>query len=172
MGETKTFQICYEGELTAEIARAIRRLGGEANFDSSWHLPLSERRHAAVVLRALRNLLPPDGNLLVARTQHTRSRDFLLVRHSSSEGADYDRLHSAVAKLGYAVELPFRSTFVVESRDRSDLRLIGERLSATCPDDSLMVIGISHDFAYCSSGVSRMFLPFGQLSEGRQFRDF
>ena len=48
MGEIKLFQICYEGELTAEVSHAMRRLGAEPNFDQSWFVWLSEIGRAHV----------------------------------------------------------------------------------------------------------------------------
>ena len=50
------------------------------------------------------------------------------------------------------------SRVVVQSDDRTDVNTLGEALGELCPDDSLMVTGISHDWAFCDSGVSRMFV--------------
>ena len=53
--------------------------------------------------------------LLIASTHFSRSRDFLLVRHSLTPGADYSELHDALHRLGVVVDLPFESLFVVQS---------------------------------------------------------
>lgn len=156
MGEIKLFQICYEGDLTVEVSHAMRRLGAEPNFDQSWHVWLPEGRHAAPLVRYLRQSVGDDARILVAGTQFTSSRDFLLVRHSLTPGADYSELHDALERLGIVAELPFESTFVIQSEDRTDLQTLGEALGELCPDDSLMVVGISYDWAYCNSGISRM----------------
>ncbi len=158
MGEIRLFQICYEGDLTAEFANAIRQLGAEPNFDQSWHVWLPEGRHAATLVRYLRSHVPGDARILVACTQFTISRDFLLVRHSLTPGADYSELHEALERLGTVVDLPFEATFVIRSDDRTDFRSLGDALGELCPDDSLMVTGISHDWAFCNSGVSQMFV--------------
>jgi hypothetical protein len=156
MGEIKLFQICYEGDLTVEVSHAMRRLSAEANFDQSWQVWLPEGRHAAPLVRYLRANLGEGARLLVASAHLTTSRDFLLVRHSLTPGADYSELHSALDRLGVVAELPFESTFVIQSDDRSDVQTLGLALGELCPDDSLMVVGISHDWAYCNSGESRM----------------
>ena len=161
MAEIKLFQICYEGDLSATFSNAIRRLGAEPNFDQSWHVWLSEERHAAPLVRWLRRHMPADGRLLVATTQFTSARDFLLIRHSLTPAADYSELHEAIERLGIVVALPFESAFVVRSEDRTEVNMLGRALSELCPDDSLMVQGISHDWAYCNSGVSRMYVPAG-----------
>jgi hypothetical protein len=158
MGEVRLFQICYEGELTAAVSHAMRRLGAEPNFDQSWQVFLPEGRHAAPLVRYIRTHVPDAARLLVACTQFTIARDFLLVRHSLTPGADYSELHDALHRLGTVVELPFESTFVIQSDDRTDVRTLGAALGELCPDESLMVTGISHDWAYCNSGVSRMFV--------------
>jgi hypothetical protein len=170
MGEIRLFQICYEGDLTVEVSHAMRRLGGEANFDQSWQVFLPEGRHSAALVRYLRSQLGSDARLLVACTQFTVTRDFLLVRHSLTPGADYSELHDALARLGTVVELPFESTFVIQSEDRTDVRTLGAALGELCPDDSLMVTGISHDWAYCNSGQSRMFVA--DALEEAQFKAF
>lgn len=156
MGEIKLFQICYEGDLTVEVSHAMRRLGAEPNFDQSWHVWLPEGRHAAPLVRYLRQSIGDDARILVAAAQFTSSRDFLLVRHSLTPGADYSELHDALERLGIVAELPFESTFIIQSDDRTDLQTLGEALGELCPDDSLMVLGVSHDWAYCNSGISRM----------------
>ena len=171
MGEIKLFQICYEGELTAGVSRAMRHLGAEPNFDQSWHIWLSEGRHAAPLIRFLRSHLPQDGRLLVACTQFTTARDFLMVRHSLTPGADYTELHAALDRLGTIVELPFDSTLVIRSEDRTDVQTLGRALGELCPDESLMVVGISHDWAYSNSGVSRMFVGSEKIAD-EQFRTF
>lgn len=171
MGEIRLFQICYEGDLTVEISHAMRRLGAEPNFDQSWEIWLPEGRHAAPLVRYLRTRLGADARLLVACTQFTAPRDFLLVRHSLTPGADYTELHDALARLGVIVELPFDSTFVIQSDDRTEVRTLGLALSELCPDDSLMVTGISHDWAFCNSGTSRMCVP-GVIQSDLTFRQF
>lgn len=170
MGELRLFQICYEGDLTVEVSHAMRRLGAEANFDQSWEVWLPEGRHAAPLVRYLRANCGADARLLVGCTHFSTSRDFLLVRHSLTPGADYSELHDALERLGTVVELPFESTFVVQSDDRTDVRTLGYALGELCPDESLMVTGISHDWAYSNSGVSRMFV--GDESRDLQFRQF
>jgi hypothetical protein len=157
MGEVRLFQICYEGELTVEVSHVMRRLGAEANFDQSWQVFLPEGDHSAALVRYLRAHLV-EARLLVACTQFTTTRDFLLVRHSLTPGADYTELHDALHRLGIVVELPFESTFVIQSEDRTDVQTLGAALGELCPDESLMVTGISHDWAYCNSGTSLMFV--------------
>jgi hypothetical protein len=158
MGEIRLFQVCYEGELTIGVSQAMRRLGAEPNFDQSWQVFLPEGRHAAPLVRYIRTQLDPEARLLVACTQFTTARDFLLVRHSLTPGADYSELHDALDRLGTVVALPFESTFVVQTDDRTDVNTLGAALGELCPDESLMVTGISHDWAYCDSGMSRMFV--------------
>ena len=158
MGEVRLFQICYEGDLTVAVSQAMRRLGAEPNFDMSWQVFLPEGRHAAPLLRYIRGHVHHDARLLVACTQFTTARDFLLVRHSLTPGADYSELHDAMDRLGNVVELPFESTFVIQTNDRTDVRTLGAALGELCPDESLMVTGVSHDWAYCNSGASRMFV--------------
>ncbi|HVG23610.1 MAG TPA: hypothetical protein VND45_05605 [Thermoanaerobaculia bacterium] len=170
MGEIRLFQICYEGELTVEVSHVMRRLGADANFDQCWQVFLPEGRHAAPLVRYLRAQLGSDARLLVACTQFTTTRDFLLVRHSLTPGADYSELHDALARLGTVVELPFESTFVIQSDDRTDVRTLGAALGELCPDDSLMVTGISHDWAFSNAGQSRMFV--GDAQEDSQFKAF
>jgi hypothetical protein len=170
MAEIKLFQICHEGDLTVDLTRAMRRLDAEPSFDQSWYVWLTEERHAAALVRWLRPHVSPDGRLLVACTQFTTARDFLLIRHSSTPDADYRELHQAIGRLGVVVDLPFESTFVVQSDDRTDLSTLGLALGELCPDDALMVVGISHDWAYCDSGVSRMHVA--SVAEKYQFRSF
>src|ERR1700754_4299326 len=109
MGEIRLFQICYEGHLTAEVSHVMRRLGADPNFDQSWQVFLPEGRHSAALVRYLRANLGAEAPLLVACTQFTLLRDFLLVRHSLTPGADYTELHDALRRLGTVVELPFES---------------------------------------------------------------
>jgi hypothetical protein len=161
MAEIKLFQICHEGDLTLDLSRAMRRLGAEPCFDQSWHVWLTEERHAAALVRWLRPRVAIDSRLLVACTQFTSARDFLLIRHSTTAGADYHELHDAIARVGTIIDLPFESTFVVQSDDRTDLETLGRALGELCPDDSLMVVGVSHDWAFCDSGVSKMNLVDG-----------
>lgn len=164
MGEIRLFQVCYEGDLTVEVSHVMRRLGAEPNFDQSWQVFLPEGRHAAPLVRYLRSHLGEDARLLVACTQFTTARDFLLVRHSLTPGADYTELHDALERLGTVVALPFESTFVIQSDDRTDVHTLGAALGELCPDESLMVTGVSHDWAYCDAGISRMFVA-GELDE-------
>ena len=164
MGEVRLFQICYEGDLTVGVSHVMRRLGAEPNFDQSWQVFLPGGRHAAPLVRYLRSQIAGDARLLVACAQFTTARDFLLVRHSLTLGADYSELHDALARLGTVVELPFESTFVIQSDDRTDVQTLGDALGQLCPDESLMVTGISHDWAYCRSGESRMFVA-GEAEE-------
>jgi hypothetical protein len=161
MAEIKLFQICYEGDLTLDLVRAMRRLGAEPSFDQSWQVWLTEERHSAPIVRWLRRHVALDSRLLVACTQFTNARDFLLIRHSLTPNADYRELHDAIARLGTIVELPFESMFVVQSADPTDLDTLGRGLGELCPDDSLMVVGINHDWAFCNAGVSRMNLYSG-----------
>lgn len=158
MGEVRLFQICYEGDLTVEVSHVMRRLGAEPNFDQSWQVFLPEGRHAAPLVRYVRSQLAPEARLLVACTQFTVARDFLLVRHSLTPGADYTELHDALDRLGVRVELPFESTFVIQSDDRTEVQALGQALGELCPDESLMVTGISHDWAFCHAGNSRMYV--------------
>lgn len=170
MGEIKLFQICYEGELTAELSHAMRRLGAEPNFDQSWYVWLSNERHAAPLVRWLRSQVTDDARLIVACTQFTTARDFLLIRHSLTPDADYSELHDAIERLGTVVELPFESTFMVQSADRTDVKTLGLALGELCPDEALMVTGVSHDWAYCEAGVSRMCVA--AAADSLQFREF
>src|ERR1700716_2359690 len=134
MAEIKLFQICHECDLTVDLTRAMRRLGAEPSFDQSWHVWLTEERHAAPLVRWLRPHVSADGRILVACTQFTTSRDFLLIRHSMTPDADYRQLHEAIARLGVIVDLPFEATFVVRSDDRTDVSTLGLALGELCPD--------------------------------------
>ncbi|MDQ6803135.1 MAG: hypothetical protein M3041_20215 [Acidobacteriota bacterium] len=171
MAEIKLFQICHEGDLTIDLSRAMRRLGAEPSFDQSWFVWLTEERHSAALVRWLRRCVSADARILVACTQFTTSRDFLMIRHSMTPGADYRELHNAIARLGVIVDLPFESTFIVQSDDHTDLATLGAALGELCPDESLMVVGINHDWAFCDSGVSRMNLAVPSARETR-FRSF
>jgi len=170
MGEIRLFQICYEGDLTVEVSHAMRKLGAEPNFDQSWHVWLPEGRHAAALIRYLRSHVDESARLMVACTQFTTSRDFLLVRHSLTPDADYSELHDAVSRMGDIIDLPFESTFIVQTDDRTDVQTLGLALGELCPDDALMVVGVSHDWAYCDAGVSQMYV--GDPTEDLQFRTF
>jgi hypothetical protein len=119
----------------------------------------------------MRTHTDPDARVLVAATQFTTARDFLLIRHSLTPGADYRELHDAIARLGVVVELPFESMFVVQSDDRTDVQTLGRALGELCPDESLMVTGISHDWAYCDGAVSRMHVAAAGNEEA-MFRTF
>lgn len=172
MGEIKLFQICYEGDLTVEVSHAMRKLGAEPVFDQSWHVWLPEGRHAALLIRYLRANISEDARLLVACSQFTTSRDFLLLRHSLTPGADYTELHDAMQRLGTIIPLPFDSTFVLLSDDRTDVQTLGAALGELCPDDSLLVTGISHDWAFCDGGVSRMAVVEDEVTKRMEFREF
>lgn len=156
MGEIKPFQICYEGELTASVANAVRRLGGVPNFDQSWLITVEGERQAAPLVRWLRSSIGENARILVAAAEFSVERDFLLVRHSLSPGSDYTELQSALSRLGTVYDLPFESAFVIRSDDRTDVQTLGAALCELCPDDSLMVMGITVDWAYCNSGASRI----------------
>jgi hypothetical protein len=93
------------------------------------------------------------------------------VRHSLTPGADYSELHDALQRLGVVVELPFETLFVLQSSDRTDVQTLGRALGELCPDDSLMVTGISHDWAYCDSGESLMHVANAE-AEDFVFRAF
>jgi hypothetical protein len=170
MGEVRLFQICYEGELTVEVSHVMRRLGADPCFDQSWQVFLPEGRHAAPLVRYVRSQMAPEARILVACTQFTASRDFLLVRHSLTPGSDYSELHDALDRLGVVIPLPFESMFVIQTDDRTDVQTLGLALGELCPDDSLMVTGISHDWAFCDAGVSQMFV--GAESEESHFKAF
>jgi len=153
MGEENVYEVCYEGDLTLEVSDALQRLGAEPNFDQSWKVRVESNRTAATLVRYLRMRIGAHASLLVAKTNFSRSRDYLLVRHSTTPGADYRELHGALERLGIAVEIPFEATFVLKSDSATDTKLLGEALSQLCPDDSLMVMGITSDVAFCTSGL-------------------
>ena len=117
MGEVRLFQLCYEGELTVEVSHVMRRLGAEPNFDQSWQVFLPEGRHAAPLVRYVRSQMAPEARMLVACTQFTTRRDFLLVRHSLTPGADYSELQDALDRLGTVIPLPFESMFVADEAE-------------------------------------------------------
>jgi hypothetical protein len=169
MGEGTLFQICYEGDLTIEVCNALRRLGAEPNFDQSWEVRLEEPRAAGVLVRYLRRLVGGDAKLLVAPTQWSRRRDLLLVRHSTTPGADYRELHTALERLGWVLELPFESTFVIDSEDRTDVRTLGEALAQLSPDDSIMVAGIGEEFAWFTAEASCVAATAAPVSRVRTF---
>lgn len=153
MGEDNLYQVCYEGDLTLEVCDALSRLGAEPDFDQSWRVRLESQRSAATIVRYLRMRIGANSKVLVARTNFSRSRDYLLVRHSMTVGADYGELHGALERLGIAVDIPFESTFILRSDSATDTKLLGEALSELCPDDSLMVMGITREIAFCTSGL-------------------
>lgn len=155
------FQICYEGDLTPELDEAIRLRGGEVNSENGWQLRDATGLQSIAILRDLRQYIAADGHLLVAEAQHSRSRDFLLVTHGITEGTDYDPLHRALGTLGYALDLPFQSTYVVLAGEGRDVGSIGRELSRLCPEDDLLVVGLTHDLAVCDSLTSRMLIPHG-----------
>ena len=171
MGEVRLFQICYEGDLTVEVSHVMRRLGAEPNFDQSWHVWVPEGGHAELIVRYLRMEAGADTRVLVGCAQFTSTRDFLLIRHSLTPGADYSELHDAIARLGVVVDLPFESTFVVQSDDLTDVQTLGLALGELCPDDALMVTGISHDWAYTDGLTSRMNVA-AMEPNNLQFRTF
>jgi hypothetical protein len=171
MGDIKLFQVCFEGELTVAVSDAMRRLGAEPNFDQSWNVWLPEGGHAELLVRYLRIEVGDQARVLVGCSQFTTTRDFLLIRHSLTPESDYGELHDAIARLGVVVELPFESTFVVQSDHRTDVQTLGLALGELCPDDALMVTGISHDWAYCDGTTSRMFVADQERTD-LQFRSF
>ena len=171
MGEVKLFQVCFEGELTLAVSDAMRRLGAEPNFDQSWNVWLPDGGHAELLVRYLRIEVGDEARVLIGCSQFTSTRDFLLIRHSLTPGADYSELHDAIVRLGVVVDLPFESTFVVQSDDRTDVNTLGMALGELCPDDALFVTGISHDWAYCDGTTSRMYVA-EQEPKSIQFRTF
>ncbi|MGH9459432.1 MAG: hypothetical protein ACRD2J_17495 [Thermoanaerobaculia bacterium] len=172
MKDATRFQICHEGDLTLEITEALRRLGAIPNFDQSWEVRLAEPRRAEVLARHLRTRTGPDARLLVAPVCATRAREYLLVRHSLTPGAVYAELHDALERLGWLLELPFESTFVVETEDRTDLTTLGEALAHLCPDESLMVSGIGGDFAWCAGAGARPLVAPPMLATVGRVRTF
>lgn len=146
----KAFQVCYEGDLTIELANAVRVLRGSANFDSSWLLGTTDDRRAEVIMRYLRPHAH-QGTLVVARTDYSKSRPFLLVRHSGTPGFEYGEFYDALASIGPILDIPMKRTFLIQCDARVDSRMVGARLEELCPYDSLMVIGVGHDFAVSSS---------------------
>lgn len=153
MGGENLFQICYEGDLTIEVCEALRYLSAEPNFDRSWQVLLPDDGNSELLVRELERMIGGDARLLVARTYFSTNRDHLLIRHSTTPGADYRELHGGLSRLGTVLELPFESTFIVDTTNRADVRMIGEVLAELCPDESVMVIGIAKDFAW-TTGIS------------------
>lgn len=166
MGES-LFQICYEGDLTVEVSEALRYMSAEPNFDRSWQVLLPDDGSASILLHELEGKMGGNARILVARTWFSRNRDYLLIRHSTTPGADYRELHSGMARLGTVMNLPFEATFVVDTRNRLDVQMIGEVLSELCPDESLMVVGISRDFAYSGPMVTSLFAEEESKAEPR-----
>ena len=146
----KAYQICYEGDLTLELAEAIRKLRGTANFDSSWLVGAEEGRSAETLMSQLRPFAH-EGTILVTRTDYSKTRPFLLVRHSRTEGFDYTPLYDALSAVGSALEIPMKQTFLLQCATPVDSRVLGAHLETLCPYDSLMVVGAGHDFAVTSS---------------------
>lgn len=146
----KAFQVCYEGDLTLELAEAIRKLRGTANFDSSWLIGTGGDRRAEVLMRYLRPFAH-QGTILVTRTDYSKTRPFLLIRHSRTEGFDYNPLYDALSEIGSALEIPMKQTFLIQCEKVIDSRVLGAHLETLCPYDSLMVIGAGHDFAVSSA---------------------
>ncbi|MGA7614698.1 MAG: hypothetical protein WBX15_05890 [Thermoanaerobaculia bacterium] len=159
MGGEALFQICYEGDLTVEVCAALRRLRAEPNFDQSWEVRLPATRSAGAIARYLRMLIGGNARLLVARAQYSRHRELLLIRHSLTPGADYRELHEGIERLGRVWELPFESTFIVETDDPTDTRTLGEALVQLCPDEALMVTGIRRDLAYSTAALWSVWMP-------------
>jgi hypothetical protein len=153
-GVMKIFQICYEGDLTLEVATAVRRLKGEPNFDNSWEVQLDRDRSSAVLARYLSRSFAASGHLIVGETNPSRSREYLLIRHSTTPGFDYTPLRHAVSRLGFVHELPLTSTYLVRTSDRTQAHLLGDRLEELCPYDSLMVTGISPDLTIQAAGLA------------------
>ena len=147
----KQFQVCYEGDLTLELAAAIRRLKGEPNFDNSWNVELEKERTSATLLRYLRPQITGNGHLLVSEIDARRGREFLLVRHSVTEGFDYRPLFKALSRLGHVLDLPTECTHIVKTTDRTNTHILGDFLEEFCPYDSLMVTGIAADFSVWSA---------------------
>ena len=172
MGEGTLFQICYEGDLTVEVSEALRRLRAEPNFDQSWQVTLGEPRPAAVLVRYLRMLIGGDGKLLVAPMQWSRSRDLLLVRHSTTPGSDYRELHGALERLGWVLELPFESTFLIDADDRTDVQTLGEALAQLSPDESIMVVGVGAEFAWCTASDGNLAVETADIASIPRVRTF
>jgi len=171
MGEIRLFQILLRGRADHRRDQRHATAGRRAELRPELAGLAPEGRHAAPLVRYIRRQLDPETRLLVACTHFTRARDFLLVRHSLTPGCDYSELHDAILRLGVVVELPFESTYVVQSGDRTDVHTLGLALGELCPDESLMITGISHDWAYCTDAVSRMHVA-SALEAGMHFRTF
>lgn len=161
----KTFQVCYEGDLTLELASAIRRLKGEPNFDASWQLQLDDHRSSRVLARYLGRTVASNGHLIISEVNPSRQREYLLIRHSVTPGHDYEPLRREIGRLGFVLDSPASSTFIVKTSDRTQAHVLGDRLEEFCPWDSLMVTGLSRDFTMWSCGVSASpALPVPSLS--------
>lgn len=146
-----SFQVCYDGDLTLDVASAVRRLKGEPNFDKSWTVTVDGGRRSETVLRYLRRHIADEGQLIVARLNPVVQRECLLIRHSVTPNYDYTPLLAAIGSLGRVLELPLRGTYVVRADASGNASVLGEQLGELCPYDSLMVLGISSDFSVWSS---------------------
>ena len=58
----------------------------------------------------------------------------------------------------------------MQSSDPTDVQTLGLAFGELCPDDSLMVLGVSHDWAYSDAGVSQMHVAAEAVE--LQFRAF
>lgn len=161
------YQVCYEGDLTLELAGAVRRLKGEPNFDNSWSITLTKPRTVAVLLRYLKRFIAADGHLIVTRSDATRQREFLLVRHSITAGFDYAPFRRELSKIGFALDLPTEATYILKTSNSTNAQILGDRLEEFCPYDSLMVAGINHDFAVWSSSGGMFVACEGWLVKAR-----
>jgi len=170
MDEMKSFQVCYEGELDIELVGALGGLDAEPTFDNTWQLHLPCRRHSLVILRYLRRFVPPDGRLFVGRDHHARNRDFLLVRHSGGPEFDSFRLQVALGAFGEPIDIGFEATYVVRADTHQDVQRIGEVLSEVSDGESLMVTGLSYDFAFWTAAGGQMMVP--SVRDGNSLRRF
>jgi hypothetical protein len=165
----KAFQICYDGDLTLELATAIRRLHGQPNFDKSWQVELPRTRRSAVLLRYLRRFVGTSGTIIVAELDATRRREFLLIRHSVTPGYDYSGFYQAIGRFGHPVDLPGEATWLVKAESSLDAASIGVLLEQHCPWDSLMVAGVTHDFSVWSSSGGEFVVEESWLLQGRSY---
>lgn len=161
------YQVCYEGDLTLELAAAVRRLKGEPNFDNSWSITLPRPRPTAVLLRYLKRFIAADGHLIVTKSAPTRHREFLLIRHSVTAGHDYAPLRRELAKIGFALDLPTSATYILKTSNTTNAQLLGDRLEEFCPYDSLMIAGVGHDFAVWSASGGMFVACEGWLVRSR-----